>query len=96
MIGDANKGNSYDSPDDSYILKGGLSICTTRCNYFPLTLWPGSCGVEYRLALTDYGYEKYGSATWTNRFTNDNSTSSMLPPPTLPLNSLLMPAPQQT
>lgn len=36
----------------------------------------GSCGVEYRLALTDYGYEKYGSAAWTNRFTNDNSTST--------------------
>ncbi|KAI5842657.1 hypothetical protein DFP73DRAFT_608328 [Morchella snyderi] len=36
----------------------------------------GSCGVEYRLALTDYGYEKYGSSAWTNRFTNDNSTST--------------------
>ncbi|KAH0609676.1 uncharacterized protein H6S33_013162 [Morchella sextelata] len=36
----------------------------------------GSCGVEYRLALTDYGYEKYRSSAWTNRFTNDNSTST--------------------
>lgn len=49
----------YASADDPYILKGiYLSILSIlrRSNEI------GSCGVEYRLALTDAGYEKYGSS----------------------------------
>jgi len=32
-----------------------------------LTVVQGSCGVEYRLALTDAGYEKYGGSFSTFR-----------------------------
>ena len=38
----------------------------------------GSCGVEYRLILTDRGEEKYGPRSSSNNF-NDNSSSSNLP-----------------
>lgn len=48
----------YDSPDDSYILKG-------------------SCGVEYRLVLTEAGEEKYGKkSSFSSWMGSDNSSDN--------------------
>lgn len=66
----------YDSPDDNYILKGTPQIRAWGNSGTVADLCgTGSCGVEYRLALTDYGYEKYGYSSFSRMTSGKNGLS---------------------
>lgn len=70
----------YNSPDDPYVLKGQLFH--SRYFHHSSDYQAGSCAVEYRLALTDEGYEKYGTKYRRNaqsRSSSDDGLSYHLP-----------------
>lgn len=69
--------HSYDHPDDDYVLKGTLlSALFAGVADTWLIRGVGSCGVEYRLALTTAGYEKYGYSTFSRMTGSDDGSFS--------------------
>jgi hypothetical protein len=69
-----NSGSSYDEDNVDWTCKASLPpefklgstdvICEGYSNPDDPFVLKGSCGVEYRLVLTDVGEEKYGSNGW--------------------------------
>ena len=72
-----NSGSSYDEDNVDWTCKASLPpefklgetevICEGYSNPDDPYILIGSCGVEYRLVLTDLGEEKYGSTSWFSR-----------------------------
>ena len=72
-----NSGSSYDEDNIDWTCKASLPpefklgetevICEGYSNPDDPYILKGSCGVEYRLILTELGEEKYGSKGWFGR-----------------------------
>lgn len=80
-----NSGSEYDPEDIQWTCQANLppefKLGSTEvvCEGFDSSADPyvlkGSCGVEYRLMLTDMGEEKYGGGGWFKNRVNDFSSS---------------------